>query len=1021
MSSTRSAPPGIPALDNTDGDGYLVPGENDYTRSSKITLRSYISSLTKGTSPLDTVPEIVEYNGPTPPPHANPFPVSVETSDQSNFTDQPGLDDAMDLESEPSQIFGDTRDIIVTGPLGSASSTVAGTGHELLPGVVGSETDGGPVRTTTTGAKAYATSIGRALSNKNLHSGKMTIEDGREFEERSFVSGDVSSVSKRVRLGDSPLGSSYSVPDAKFTEPKDLAKIGRNLMVSAMGVDPDKYESFDKWINGPGGISQIQEPVRVAIAAQGTSLEDLNRVMLSRGQDSTVVDDGLGTTAGTYTERVWPISFNPDSPYTGGNTGQAAFAAFVTGGTFVAAVLATAVIGSFIPSIAPASVPAEVNSGLANNRKLQSGKFRYEPSNPALGIISAGLDALSDVTGLTLQNPIYVPTNSLIGYGDCVVAGLASFLGVSYGIDPSIILRIGTVSANGNTALLLAEITVRLAVIYADPSSRQYYMGIIRELNRNTTALGGSIESFGAAAGSAALDILGVGSAPSIFDSKLFKFVNTLAQIGDLAYTQAAAIDYRKSDLESTPSVVYSTFDAGAGAGQKTLMQGFGARRVYGDKIQDRRGVSYSLADLPSYHLVPSGTSQAYPDLLGSSAAAKRIKSVGAKGSTDGRLRFSPEQVSEIESTLDAEYMPFYFQDLRTNEIIAFHAFLDDLSDSYQANYNNAGGYGRIEEIKTYKDTKRSVGCTFHIIATNPQDFEYMWWQINKLTTMVYPQWSQGRALQTDNDIKFTQPFSQIPTATPVIRVRVGDLIRSNYSRFNLKRLFGYQDNEKKQSTATAGLAASVLYTISPGYYPGADGQSAVRLDSAATAIKDRTRTEEISDNIFIIIGGEGSPSPSGKSIIVDAGNYTEAAAAGFDVSTDVTSFYDPANNAIVRSFESTRGMGLASVVTSLSFTWMDGLWGAGEDGPGNRAPRSCKVQMSFDPIHDIAPGLDHEGFNRAPIYPVGGLVNSIVEGGEQEPYGVGTLSRGAGKTETAVAKVAYEQAFKQSILQKLF
>lgn len=1015
MSSTRSAPPGIPALDNTDGDGYLVPGENDYTRSSKITLRSYISSLTKGTSPLDTVPEIVEYNGPTPPPHANPFPVSVETSDQSNFTDQPGLDDAMDLESEPSQIFGDTRDIIVTGPLGSASSTVAGTGHELLPGVVGSETDGGPVRTTAAGAKAYATSIGRALSNKNLHSGKMTIEDGREFEERSFVSGDVSSVSKRVRLGDSPLGSSYNVPDVKFTEPKDLAKIGRNLMVSAMGVDPDKYESFDKWIKGPGGISQIQEPVRVAIAAQGTSLEDLNRVMLSRGQDSTVVDDGLGTTTGTYTERVWPTSFNPDSPYTGGNTGQAAFAAFVTGGTFVAAVLATAVIGSFIPSIAPASVPAEVNSGPPNSRKLQSGKFRYEPSNSALGIISAGLDALSDVTGLTLQNPIYVPTNSLIGYGDCVVAGLASFLGVSYGIDPSIILRSGVVSANGNTALLLAEITVRLAVIYADPSSRQYYMGIIRELNRNTTALGGSIESFGAAAGSAALDILGVGSAPSIFDSKLFKFVNTLAQIGDLAYTQAAAIDYRKSDLESTPSVVYSTFDAGAMAGQKTLMQGFGARRVYGDKIQDRRGVSYSLADLPSYHLVPSGTPQVYHNLLGSSAAATRIKSVGAKGSTDGRLRFSPEQVSEIESTLDAEYMPFYFQDLRTNEIIAFHAFLDDLSDSYQANYNNAGGYGRIEEIKTYKDTKRSVGCTFHIIATNPQDFEYMWWQINKLTTMVYPQWSQGRALSgkvNEQDFKFTQPFSQIPTATPVIRVRVGDLIRSNYSRFNLKRLFGYQDTEKKQGQATS----AERFTVPTGYYPKSDDGSIqnpllVRPIDLGTQLPPEDPLESGKFKIF--------SSELATNIIVRKDQILSQISAA--EGENARNFYDPANNAIVRSFESTRGMGLASVVTSLSFTWMDGLWGAGEDGPGNRAPRSCKVQMSFDPIHDIAPGLDHEGFNRAPIYPVGGLVNSIVEGGESEPYGVGTLSRGAGKTEAAVAKAAYEQAFKQNTLQKLF
>ena len=87
-------------------------------------------------------------------------------------------------------------------------------------------------------------------------------------------------------------------------------------------------------------------------------------------------------------------------------------------------------------------------------------------------------------------------------------------------------------------------------------------------------------------------------------------------------------------------------------------------------------------------------------------------------------------------------------------------------------------------------------------------------------------------------------------------------------------------------------------------------------------------------------------------------------------------------------------GMGLAAVVTQLQFTWMDSLWGAGDDGPGNRAPRSCKVQMSFEPIHDIVPGIDHEGFNRAPIYPVGDLVNKIVEGGEKSPYGEKTVTR---------------------------
>jgi hypothetical protein len=390
-----------------------------------------------------------------------------------------------------------------------------------------------------------------------------------------------------------------------------------------------------------------------------------------------------------------------------------------------------------------------------------------------------------------------------------------------------------------------------------------------------------------------------------------------------------------------------------------------------------------------------------------------------------------------MESVLDAEYMPFYFQDLRTNEIIAFHAFLEDLSDSYTANYNNVGGYGRIEEVKTYKDTKRSVGCTFQIVATNPQDFDYMWWQINKLTTMVYPQWSKGRDLISKYeagggtaDFKFTQPFSQIPTSTPVIRFRVGDVIRSNYSRFNLKRLFGFEDPEKKQKESSTFTKDRVYYTVKAGtevWVVSNDVNDAYAAKitkdlgkQQPTFWKDHDPEQGFPPNLLKIFAPEFG---SFIAVYTDTPGVIEETNGSISLhSTDLaTQFYDSNNNTVIRSFETTRGYGLAAVVTQLQFTWLDGLWGAGDDGPGRRAPRSCKVQMSFDPIHDIAPGLDYEGFNRAPIYPVGTLVNGIMEGGDPEPYGAGTTTRALQGVETVTSKAAYEEAFKQGPLQKLF
>jgi hypothetical protein len=480
-----------------------------------------------------------------------------------------------------------------------------------------------------------------------------------------------------------------------------------------------------------------------------------------------------------------------------------------------------------------------------------------------------------------------------------------------------------------------------------------------------------------------------------------------------MAYTQACAIDLRVTDAEASPEAAYGAgFNFTENPVGALLARGFAVRRVYGDTLAGRRGSTLSLSDLPSAHLVPAGSSQAYRSLLGDD---KRLTTfVPSESSGRTAKRISQADAQKIESILDAEYMPFYFQDLRTNEVIAFHAFLDDVTDNYTANYNASSGYGRIENVQTYKDTKRSVGCTFHIIGMNPSDFDYMWWQINKLTTMVYPQWSQGRSLQTSAGVNFSQPFSQIPMATPVIRVRIGDLIRSNYSRFNLKRLFGYQDVEKEQSTKTFNKKRQ--------WRVSADVK--ISLDSKDVLLKKDTLV--LLDNTtyaFIIFTGEFSGKRLEGYYISSPPDWliAEDTIESFDSNASITDFYNPAENSVVRSFESAMGMGLAAVVTSLNFTWMDALWGVGEDGSGNRAPRSCKVQMNFEPIHDIAPGLDHEGFNRAPIYPVGNLVNGIIEGGEPEPYGPGTQRRSETASKNSADKQIYEQAIKPNTFKKLF
>lgn len=440
-----------------------------------------------------------------------------------------------------------------------------------------------------------------------------------------------------------------------------------------------------------------------------------------------------------------------------------------------------------------------------------------------------------------------------------------------------------------------------------------------------------------------------------------------------------------------------------------------------------------------------------------------RKSSLAVSTDLQGGNRIRPDVVQAVENVLESEYVPFYFHDLRTNEIISFHAFLTALSDSYTANYDGTHAYGRIDPIQIYKSTQRSIDLTFHVVATNRDDFDVMWWKINKLVTLLYPQWSEGRLVKNSDETQFIQPFSQIPTASPLIRLRIGDVIKSNYSKFNLARLFGLGTDKfvPESGVSSSGygehiypkdidVATSIItrMTLDPdvnvgvvingqdvgyakgdraflrpstvGYYIEEDSASNALqqvtniLTSGSARKKLRTVQEyevEITDRKVSTIDSQitplrgsqktnyqvkfvGTVTPPGFENLevrcthadlridpdyvaeqVQLFNSAFSIAENDQITSAVSSYFSSNNNPIVRAFDSAKGRGLAGVITSMKFDWYRPTW---ETDIGSRAPKWCEINMSFSPIHDIPPGLDCNGFNRAPIYPVG-VVGDIV------------------------------------------
>lgn len=535
-------------------------------------------------------------------------------------------------------------------------------------------------------------------------------------------------------------------------------------------------------------------------------------------------------------------------------------------------------------------------------------------------------------------------------------------------------------------------------------------------------------------------------------DSKVLKFMNILALIGESSFL---AEDFDNSPVDNIIDVV--TDETGK------MIPKIGVLHMK-NRLSDNFGnkVAWGTSTSKSMYLLPTQVKVAAVRYDGDgSRFAAQSPDRGFK-STEGN-RFLQDDVKKMEDYLEADYMPFYFHDLRTNEIISFKAFLDSIADNYNVDYSESEGYGRIGKVLTYKNTQRSINLSFSIVATNTEDFDEMWYKVNKLITLLYPQYTQGRTLQFGQD-SFIQPFSQLPAASPLIRLRLGDIFKSNYNKFDLARIFGIgsadfflegttlrqqrmDTNRQRLENARSDVQGRMergewrpgeQALLAANYTPGARRGPAPRqttyqrqpTGSAPEAARTRAQREQQADlNIVSSLpvrimqveniqmprgGGEGiaiqvvNPVgteqqgtfivPRANLSIIDA-EVTRLAAEQIGTPTDepdssqqdreaILDFFAPdgeSPNPVFKSFETVRGRGLAGFIRSFNMDIDNSIqWET--IGLNNRAPKLLRVSLTFDPIHDLAPGIDHNGYNTAPVYNVGSwLKNSTRDGSAAE------------------------------------
>lgn len=465
-------------------------------------------------------------------------------------------------------------------------------------------------------------------------------------------------------------------------------------------------------------------------------------------------------------------------------------------------------------SVLPANILQETNNDFSNvsSPELdQAGKTSYGSYNTWLNAFD-NVNTVTIVPGLAIQ----------LGALSLVLTGLAALLKTS---DRDLVeFQIGFVTFFGLPPLRnpgnAVDFTISVASLVT--TGRIYretgwYATIIRSINRllveSTVGVGLNI-SKNAGDTISNIDIV-ANAATNVLaqfqSGRLIGFIKQLIYIGraTLNYQGRNPINYSAGFSNFAPSVIDNIEDSSVGVlpdssadelqsrkniNLSALVKKSRLKRPYGFSTSLQTSLAWGTSTTPSTYILPNNM------LVGANrinstgdAALASLRNVGAVSTDTGRI---PKQiVDSLEEKLDSSYMPFYFHDLRTNEIVSFHAFLESTKDGFNIEWNSQTSYGRVEPIHTYKGTTRDINVSFYVVATNKEDHSNMWWKINKLVTMIYPQYTEGRKITTASGLKFIQPFSQIPGSSPIIRLRLGDVWKTNYSRFNVARLFGLTES----------------------------------------------------------------------------------------------------------------------------------------------------------------------------------------------------------------------------------
>jgi hypothetical protein len=230
-------------------------------------------------------------------------------------------------------------------------------------------------------------------------------------------------------------------------------------------------------------------------------------------------------------------------------------------------------------------------------------------------------------------------------------------------------------------------------------------------------------------------------------------------------------------------------------------------------------GQGAGLTDFGLSDLIPGGPDKRYTEkLMGPSTVHNSIDPRNSSKFGDYMTMLPITKNIDKDAEKVENGAPFYFKDLRDGSYIYFRGYIESLNENYQPNWSEESYLGRSENVYSYERTSRDLSFSLKMFANTWSELHMLYDKIEKLTSMVYPQWMSS------------PPVGKFRGKPPLLQFRLGELFGrpgNELLGFIRSLTYSYPDNSTWETIQgsrvpkfiTCAITLQILHKDAPGMY----------------------------------------------------------------------------------------------------------------------------------------------------------------------------------------------------------